>query len=133
MYEKEIGITSNIKSIETLKSGLLSSVAALFKTLAGDGRDNLHDTISDIISSIILICYILAKRLGVNYTAVENRVRSKLRLGLLEADGTGTEQNDLTELSKHFDSSRNKTAVDGVEMYKKIHLFLPERSSFIIG
>lgn len=113
LYEKEIGITSNIKSIETLKSGLLSSVAALFKTLAGDGRDNLHDTISDIISSIILICYILAKRLGVNYTAVENRVRSKLRLGLLEADGTGTEQNDLTELSKHFDSSRNKTAVDG--------------------
>ena len=108
LYEKEIDITSNIKSIESLKSGLLGGVAALFKTLAGEGRDNLHDTISDILSSIILICYILARRLGVNYTAVENKIRNKVRLGLIESDGTDINHEDLTELSRHFDSSRNK-------------------------
>ena len=88
LYEKEIDITSNIKSIESLKRGLLGGVEALFKTLAGEGRDNLHDTISDILSSIILICYILARRLGVNYTAVENKIRNKgARIDRVGRDG----------------------------------------------
>jgi hypothetical protein len=114
-FERDIDITSNIKSIESLKSELLSSVASLFKALTGGYRENLHDSVSDILSSIILICYVLAKRLGMNYNSVESKMRNKVRLGLIESDGTEKNYGDLTELSKHLDSSRNNYQTAGAK------------------
>lgn len=108
LLEKEIDITRNIKIIECLKSEMLTEVADLFKVLAEGAREELHEAVGDVLSNVILISYLLGKRLGVSYNAVEMKIRSKVRLGLVENNDVEKYYGDLSELSKHLGSSRRK-------------------------
>jgi len=107
-FEKEIDITRNIKTIEWLKSELLTDVANLFKAMVNGVREELHDTISDTIANIILISYLLARRLGVSYTSVEMKLENKIKLGLIEENDIEKHYGDISELAKHFKSSRTE-------------------------
>ena len=106
--EKEIDITRNIKLIEWLKSELLTDLANLFRVLAKGVRDETHDAVSDILSNIVLISYLLGKRLGISYNAIELKVQSKVKLGLVENHDVEKYYGDLSELSKHLGSFRRK-------------------------
>ena len=106
--EKEIDITRNIKITEWLKSQLLADLADLFKVLASGVREELHEAVGDVLSNIILISYLLGKRLGVSYNAVEMKIQNKVRLGLVENNDVEKYYGDLSELSRHLGSSRRK-------------------------
>lgn len=106
--EKEIDITRNIKIIEWLKSQLLADLADLFKVLASGVREELHEAVGDVLSNIILISYLLGKRLGVSYNAVEMKIQNKVRLGLVENNDVEKYYGDLSELSRHLGSSRKE-------------------------
>ena len=106
--EKEIDITRNIKIIEWLKSQLLADLADLFMVLASGGREELHEAVGDVLSNIILISYLLGKRLGVSYNAVEMKIQNKVRLGLVENNDVEKYYGDLSELSRHLGSRRKE-------------------------
>lgn len=108
VFEKEIDITRNIKLIEWLKSELLTDMANLFRILVNGVREEVHDSVSDTLSNIILISYLLGKRLGISYNAIEMKVRNKVKLGLVENHDVERYYGDLSELSRHLDSSRRK-------------------------
>lgn len=108
VFEKEIDITRNIKLIEWLKSELLTDIANLFRILVNGIREEVHDSVADTISNIILISYLLGKRLGISYNAVEMKIHNKLKLGLVENHDVEKYYGDLSELSKHLGSSRRK-------------------------
>ena len=107
-FDKEIDITRNIKIIEWLKSELLTDMANLFKTLVNGVKDEVHEPISDFLSNIILICYLLGRRLGLSYHAIEMKIESKIKLGLIENHDVEKYYGDLSELAKHLNSSRIK-------------------------
>ncbi|HHV99326.1 MAG TPA: hypothetical protein GXX36_07105 [Clostridiaceae bacterium] len=107
-FDKEIDITRNIKIIEWLKSELLEDVSSLFKLLINGMREEVHDSISETLSNIILISYLLGKRLGISYNAIELKIDNKIKLGLLESHDVEKHYGDLSELAKHLNSSRNK-------------------------
>lgn len=102
VFEKEIDITRNIKLIEWLKSELLTDIANLFKALINGVREEIHDTVSDTISNIILISYLLGKRLGISYNVIEMKVHNKIKLGLVENHEVERYYGDLSELSRHL-------------------------------
>ena len=108
VFDKEIDITRNIKLIEWLKSELLTDIANLFRVLVNGIREEVHDSITDTISNIILISYLLGKRLGISYNAVEMKIHNKIKLGLVENHDVEKYYGDLSELSKHLGSSRRK-------------------------
>ncbi len=108
VFDKEIDITRNIKLIEWLKSELLTDVANLFRVLVNGVRDEVHDTVSDTISNLILICYLLGKRLGISYNSIEMKVHNKIKLGLVENHEVEKYYGDLSELARHLNSSRRK-------------------------
>lgn len=108
VFDKEIDITRNIKLIEWLKGELLTDIANLFRVLVNGMREEVHDSISDTISNIILISYLLGKRLGISYNAVEMKIHNKIKLGLVENHEVEKYYGDLSELSKHLGSSRRK-------------------------
>ncbi|NJD03775.1 MAG: hypothetical protein FIA99_14525 [Ruminiclostridium sp.] len=108
VFEKEIDITRNIKLIEWLKGELLTDIANLFRILVNGIREEVHDSVADTISNIILISYLLGKRLGISYNAVEMKIHNKLKLGLVENHDVEKYYGDLSELSKHLGSSRRK-------------------------
>ena len=107
-FDKEIDITRNIKMIEWLKSEMLTDVASLFKILVNGAKQEVHDTISDTLSNIILICYLLGRRLGVSYNAIEMKIENKIRLGLVENHDVEKYYSDISELAKHLNCSRSK-------------------------
>ena len=108
VFDKEIDITRNIKLIEWLKGELLTDIANLFRVLVNGIREEVHETVVDTISNIILISYLLGKRLGISYNAIEIKVHNKIKLGLVENHDVEKYYGDLSELSKHLGSSRRK-------------------------
>ncbi|HOJ12298.1 MAG TPA: MazG-like family protein [Clostridiales bacterium] len=106
--EKDIDITRNIKIIERLKSELLTDIANLFRILVNGAREEIHEAISEALSNIILICYLLGRRLGVSYNSIEMKMDGKIRLGLVESDDMEKYYGDLSELARHLNSSRAK-------------------------
>lgn len=106
--EKEIDITKNIRLIEWLKSELLTDLANLFRVLARGVRDEMSGAVSEILSNIILISYLLGKRLGISYNAVELKIHEKIKLGLVEDHDVEKYYGDLSELSRHLSSFRRK-------------------------
>lgn len=108
LFDKDIDITRNIKIIEWLKSELLTDFANLFRTLVNGVREDVHDSISETLSNIILIAYLLGRRLGLSYNSIEMKIESKVKLGLIENHDVEKYYGDLSELAKHLNSSRIK-------------------------
>jgi len=108
LFDKEIDITRNIKIIEWLKSELLTDVANLFKVLVNGVKEEVHESISDTLSNIVLICYLLGRRLGISYNSIELKIENKVKLGLIENHEVEKYYGDLSELSRHLNSSRIK-------------------------
>lgn len=108
LFDNQIDITRNIKIIDWLKSELLTDVANLFKALVNGVKEEVSETLSDTLANIILICYLLGKRLGINYRAIETKIENKIRLGLVENHDVEKYYGDLSELSKHLSGSRGR-------------------------
>lgn len=108
MFDKDIDITRNIRIIEWLKSEMLFDISNLFKTLVNGMKEEVHGQISDTLSNIILIGYLLGKRLGLSYNAIELKIENKIKLGLIENHDVEKYYGDLSELAKHLNISRVK-------------------------
>ena len=104
--DKEIDITRNIKVIEWLKGELLLEVANLFKILAHGMKEDVHDSIANVLANVILIAYLLGKRLGISYNSIELKIEKKIKIGLLEKNDVEKYYGDLTELSRHMNLCR---------------------------
>ena len=98
----DFDITQNMKLVEKLKSELLSSIAELYSEMTSENKDNeLLQTFSDIV----ILTYILGSRLGINYSTMDTKIISRLRIGVLEDNNIL--HGELVELLKHIDKSRN--------------------------
>lgn len=106
IFDKEIDITRNIKIIEWLKSEILTDLANLFKCLINGMKDEVHDTVSETLSNLILISYLLGRRLGISYNAIEMKIENKIKLGLIDNHDVEKYYGDLSELARHLNSSR---------------------------
>jgi hypothetical protein len=105
LVRKTIDIAGNIHRIEWLKSELLSALSDLYRVLI-DTKETTKVKIVDCLSSVVLACYLLARRLGVSYEAVDQGVRDKVKLGLLEEPDIETRFGDLTLLKDHMRDGR---------------------------
>ncbi|HOM01340.1 MAG TPA: MazG-like family protein [Acetivibrio sp.] len=111
LFDRDIDITRNIKIIEWLKSELLTDIANLFKVLVNGVREEVHESVAETLSNIILISYMLGRRLGVSYNSIEIKINNKIRLGIIENHDVEKYYGDLTELAKHLNSSRIQNKV----------------------
>lgn len=101
MRKEEFNIISNVKTIENLKAELVCIIGDFYKLLA-KGSNVAQEAILDCISGAIIILYILAERLGYSYIAVDEHMKKKLKLGIIEEDNIEKEGKDLTRLFSHL-------------------------------
>lgn len=101
MHGRETDVTSNIKVVEILKNELLSSVASLFHILL-KGAKASQDALIDILANIILLIYLMAKRLGIGFFVLENKVIEKAKLSMLEENETENWHKDLSDIYNYF-------------------------------
>ncbi|WIV12521.1 MazG-like family protein [Proteiniborus sp. MB09-C3] len=104
--DKNIDVTKNIKVIEWLKSELLMAVASLYELLV-KGIQNSHDAMLDSVSNIILVAYLLGKRLGVSYESIDAKVEEKAKLALVEEHKIEQWYGDLGSLLEYFKRKRS--------------------------
>ncbi|SKA90794.1 MazG-like family protein [Clostridium sp. USBA 49] len=101
MKKDDFNIMSNIKIIEQLKAELICIIGDFFKLLT-KGSNVAHDAILDCISGAIIVLYILAERLGYSFTAVDESMKKKLKLGIVEEDNIEKQGKDLSRLYTHI-------------------------------
>lgn len=99
---EDLDIMGNIKLIENYKNFLLSTVADLFVTM-GKGSKGSMDEINDELAEIIILTYLLGKRLNIDYNNVDERMTKKLKLGMIEDDGNG----DYAKLISYIKNGRD--------------------------
>ena len=104
--DRDLDVTKNIKMIEWLKSELLTTVASLYAVLIKGMRDS-RDTLIDVLANIILVAYLLGKRLGLSHRVIDMRIHEKIRLGILEDHKLEEWYGDLSNLKQYLDEGRN--------------------------
>lgn len=97
----EFDVTANIKIIEWIKVELLGAVTSLYRTLL-KGVKASQDHILDCIAGIIILAYLLAKRLGLDFTSVDIKIQNKLRAGIAEEDEIEKVHGDLSSLLNYI-------------------------------
>ena len=101
MFNHDTDITRNIKIIEFLKSELLTALASLYQNLL-KGTKVGQEVILDIIANIILVSYLLGKRLGLSFAVIDSKIKEKIRIGIIEEHETEKWYGDLSDLSDYI-------------------------------
>lgn len=97
-----MGISTNMRAIDVIKSEILSEVANLHRTLAECDEVNGYDNVSDEIATIIAMNYILARRLGINYATVDVKIGELLEIAVENNHEIELEFSDMSELRKYI-------------------------------
>lgn len=100
--DKGSDVTRNVKIMEWMKTELLMSVGDLFN-LIFKGVKPIDETLQDTLANIIMIVYLLAKRLGISFTEIDYKIKEKIKLGISENHSVERWYGDLSELKKHMD------------------------------
>lgn len=101
MQNQETDITRNIRVIEFLKSELLTTVASLYQNLL-KGTKVGQDIILDILANLVLVTYLLGKRLGIAYSLIDAKIMEKIRIGMIEEHETEKWYGDLSDLNEYL-------------------------------
>jgi len=102
--KKEIDITTNLKIVEWLKAELVDTVAVLLKSLLKAG----NDATVDALATLIIIAYILGRRVGISFQLIEMRVKHKLNSSINDAHEIEQWYGDLTQLQKYLENKESK-------------------------
>lgn len=101
-YSRDIDISRSIMTIEYLKVNILRETAELFEEMADFAGGGRREEISDRLADIIMNAYILGRRVGIGYNAIDSKISQKIRLGLIEDSETERHYGDLSELNRVF-------------------------------
>jgi hypothetical protein len=66
------------------------------------GSNVAQEAILDCISGAIIILYVLADRLGYSYSAVDESMKKKLKIGIIEEDLIEKQGKNLSRLNTHL-------------------------------
>jgi hypothetical protein len=101
MRREDFNIMSDIKIIEQLKAQLICIIGEFFKLLTR-GSNVAQEAILDCISGAMIILYILADKLGYSYSAVDESMQRKLKIGIIEEDVVEKQGKNLSRLNSHL-------------------------------
>ena len=75
-----MNISTNLKAIDSLKSAVLCEIAKLYNELSDHDADKDEQVIEQGIASVIAMSYMLSRRLGFEYTGIDNAMCNILSL-----------------------------------------------------
>lgn len=103
--QKEAGdfdLARNIKAIEWLKTEIVVNAAMVCRALQST-KDQL---VQEALADTMLCCYLLARKLGVSYSRLENAVQERARKAFLDDPASRQWSRDLSDLAEHLQVRR---------------------------
>lgn len=101
--EKGSDITKNVKIIEWIKNEILMNVSSLFNLLF-KGVKPIDDGLQNAIANIIMLSYLLGKRLGISFDEIDYKIKEKIKKEIKEEHSIETWFGDLSKLENHMDN-----------------------------
>ncbi len=99
-----MNISTNLKAIDMIKSEILSEIAKLYQTLADYDEIGEYESVTNQIATVIAMDYILARRLGVTFAGIDNKISDLLSIGEENGHELEVEFSDMSELKKYLKS-----------------------------
>jgi len=98
-----IDISRNIRAIENLKAELLETVGRLYRAMCQeDESGDSQARISEELGSLIVKSYVLGKRLGISYPALEAELENRLRIAILKEEAPEKDFKDYSSLLQYL-------------------------------
>ena len=101
--EKGSDITKNVKIIEWIKNEILISISNLFNLLF-KGVKPIDNGLQNAIANIIMLSYLLGKRLGISFDEIDYTIKEKAKERIKEEHSIETWFGDLSKLKEHIDN-----------------------------
>ncbi len=101
-FERNSDITKNVKLIEWMKKEIIMSIGDLYD-LIFKGAKPLDEALQDTLANIIMMTYLLGKRLGVNFRDIDYQIDKKIKQGIKEDHSVESWYGDLSNLKTHLD------------------------------
>lgn len=98
----DVDIAKNIRMIEWLKAELLDNVSGLFRGFL-KGNDKV---LLDFLSNIVVFCYVLARRLGIDFRELDQSVVQKVERSIELGHEVEEWYGDLSGLQDHMKRKR---------------------------
>lgn len=98
---ENIDILGNMKVMESYKTYLLSTVADLYATMAKGSKADMDDII-DELAEIAMLAYLLSRRLGLDYSTIDDKIIKKLKIGVREDSNVEREYQDYSKLISYI-------------------------------
>ena len=126
LRKEDFNIMSDVKVIESLKAQLLGVVSEFF-TLLTKGSNVAQEAILDCISGGIIILYILADRLGYSYSAVDEDMQKKLKVGIIEEDTVEKETDNKIKYKRFYNTYLPGYVISIIAFVALIYIYLIDR------
>ena len=101
--DRNSDVTKNVKIIEWMKKELILSVGDVFD-LIFKGVKPLDEALQDTLANIIMITYLLAKRLGISFSEIDYKIKEKIRIGIDQNHSVESWYGDFSNLKKHMEN-----------------------------
>ena len=102
-FDRNSDVTKNVKIIEWMKKELILSVGDVFD-LIFKGVKPLDEALQDTLANIIMITYLLAKRLGISFSEIDYKIKEKIRIGIDQNNSVESWYGDFSNLKKHMEN-----------------------------
>ena len=102
-FDRNSDVTKNVKIIEWMKKELILSVGDVFD-LIFKGVKPLDEALQDTLANIIMITYLLAKRLGISFSEIDYKIKEKIRIGIDQNHSVESCYGDFSNLKKHMEN-----------------------------
>ena len=102
-FDRNSDVTKNVKIIEWMKKELILSVGDVFD-LIFKGVKPLDEALQDTLANIIMITYLLAKRLGISFSEIDYKIKEKIRIGIDQNHRVESWYGDFSNLKKNMEN-----------------------------
>ena len=102
-FDRNSDVTKNVKIIEWMKKELILSVGDVFD-LIFKGVKPLDEALQDTLANIIMITYLLAKRVGISFSEIDYKIKEKIRIGIDQNHSVESWYGDFSNLKKHMEN-----------------------------
>ena len=102
-FDRNSDVTKNVKIIEWMKKELILSVGDVFD-LIFKGVKPLDEALQDTLANIIMITYLLAKRLGISFSEIDYEIKEKIIIGIDQNHSVESWYGDFSNLKKHMEN-----------------------------
>ncbi len=102
LFSHESEILRKLRLIEGLKADLISSMGELFQAMA----KNSEQAIREGLAAVVMACYVLGRRLGVDFAALDEAVMAKVQQKIKQEPEIEQWFGDYSDYQRHLRQRR---------------------------